>query len=182
VIDAELASLMRAAQAGDRTAYADLLKRLVPIVRRMASARYGRAVETDDVVQDVLLSLHTVRHTYDPRRPFMPWLAAIVRNRLIDAYRRRARIARIETPVAQIPETADGAAPNLHVERPGDPELLRRAIAELPPGQRRAVELLKLEELSLREASAVSGLSTTALKVAVHRGLKALRGRLSRRQ
>lgn len=181
MIDADLADLMRAAQAGDRAAYAELLKRLVPIIERMAAAKYGRSAETDDVVQDVLLSLHSVRRTYDPRRPFLPWLASIVRNRLIDAYRRRARIARIETPVAQISETADGAEPNLQEEGVGDRELLRRAIADLPPGQRRAVELLKLEELSLKEASAVSGLSTAALKVAVHRGLKALRGRLSNR-
>jgi RNA polymerase sigma factor (sigma-70 family) len=181
VIDADLESLMRAAQGGDRDAYAQLLKRLVPLIERMAVAKYGSALDTDDVVQDVLLSLHSVRRTYDPRRPFMPWLASIVRNRLIDAYRRKARIARIETPVAQIPETVDGAEPILQEQRTGDPELLRRAIADLPAGQRRAVELLKLEELSLKEASAVSGLSIAALKVAVHRGLKALRGRLASR-
>jgi len=173
---------MRSAQAGDRSAYTELLRRIVPIVARMAAARYGRFLEADDIVQDVLLSLHSVRHTYDTRRPFMPWLASIVRNRLVDAYRKRVRISRSETPVPEIPEILGREAASLEGEGRGDPELLESAIADLPAGQRRAVELLKLEELSLKEAAAVSGLSTAALKVAVHRGLKTLRWRLAERK
>lgn len=173
---------MRAAQAGDRHAYAKLLKTIVPIIRRMAVSRCGPGVEVDDVVQDVLLSVHSVRRTYDPRRPFNPWLASIVRARLIDAYRKRARIARHESSVAEIAETSDGARANPQREAASDNERLERAIADLPPGQRRAVRLLKLRELSLKEASAASGLSTTALKVAVHRALKTLRARLADRE
>lgn len=173
---------MRAAQAGDRHAYAQLLRAIVPIIRRMAVSRCGSGVELDDIVQDVLLSVHSVRRTYDPRRPFNPWLASIVRARVADAYRKRARIARHERSVAEIAETPDYPGANPQREGASEPEWLERAIADLPPGQRRAVRLLKLRELSLKEASAVSGLSTAALKVAVHRGLKTLRARLANRR
>lgn len=176
--NARLGHLMRAAQGGDAAAYAEILRLSVPIIARVVNARAHYGVETDDIVQDVLLALHSVRHTYDPDRPFIPWLAAITRHRLIDAYRRRARVSRNEVAVPELPETFSGDQANWDVDGPGDPELLQRAIAELPAGQRQAVELLKLKELSLKEASAASGVSIAALKVSVHRGLKALRQRL----
>lgn len=174
-----LGNLMRAAQGGDGHAYAEILRLSVPIIARVVNARPHFGLETDDVVQDVLLALHSVRHTYDPERPFIPWLASITRHRLIDAYRRRERIWRNEMAVPELPETFSGDQANWDVDGLGDPELLRRAIAELPAGQRQAVELLKLKELSLKEASAASGVSIAALKVAAHRGLKALRQRLA---
>ncbi len=177
--DAQLSALMRAAQTGDSGAYAELLRLSVPIIKRVAKSRSHFGLELDDIVQDVLVSLHSVRHTYDPDRPFTPWLASITRHRLVDAQRRRIRIDQNETAVPEIPETFSGTHPKSDMETQGDPELLKRAIAELPAGQRQAVELLKLKELSLKEASAATGMSVAALKVAVHRGLKALRLRLA---
>jgi len=174
-LDARLGTLMRAAQKGDVSAYAELLRLSVPLIKRVANSRRHFGLETDDIVQDVLMSLHSVRHTYDPDRPFTPWLASITRHRVVDAQRRRSRIDRNETAVPEIPETFSGDQANWDVEGRGDPELLKRAIEELPAGQRQAVELLKLKELSLKEASAASGMSIAALKVAVHRGLKTLR-------
>jgi RNA polymerase sigma-70 factor (ECF subfamily) len=176
--DAHLGDLMRAAQGGDQAAYARLLHEATPLIRRIVASRCGSGLDIDDVVQDVLMALHAVRHTYDSSRPFTPWLAAIARHRLVDAYRKRARVARNETAVPELPETFSPAHANAEMSTPGDPDLLRRAIAALPPGQRQAVELLKLRELSLKEAEAVSGMSIAALKVAVHRGLKTLRQRL----
>ncbi|MBI3676981.1 MAG: sigma-70 family RNA polymerase sigma factor [Proteobacteria bacterium] len=169
---------MKLAQAGDAAAYAEVLRRSLPIIARVVSSQRHYGLEINDVVQDVLLSLHSVRHTYDPDRPFVPWLASIARHRLIDAHRRHARVARNESAVPELPETFSSDDSKKGVESQGDPELLRRAIANLPAGQRQAVELLKLRELSLKEASAESGMSVAALKVAVHRGLKALRLRL----
>jgi len=177
-LDARLGTLMRAAQNGDTAAYSELLRHSVPIIVRVVNSRRHFGLDTDDIVQDVMMSLHSVRHTYDPDRDFTPWLASIARHRLIDAQRRRSRIAKNETAVPEIPETFSGDQANWDVDGQGDPELLRRAIADLPAGQRQAVELLKLKELSLKEASAASGMSIAALKVAVHRGLKALRLRL----
>jgi RNA polymerase sigma-70 factor (ECF subfamily) len=176
--DARLGGLMRAAQTGDQAAYAQLLRESIPLIRRIVAPRCGYGLEPDDVVQDVLMALHAVRHTYDTNRPFTPWLAAIARHRLVDAYRKKARVAQNETAVPELPETFSSAHANAETGTLGDPELLQRAIAALPAGQRQAVELLKLRELSLKEAEVVSGMSIAALKVAVHRGVKTLRQRL----
>lgn len=176
--DARLSALMRSVQAGDQAAYAELLRLSLPIITRVVRAQRYSGLETDDIVQDALLSLHSVRHTYDPDRPYTPWLASIVRHRLIDAHRRRIRITRNESPGPDIPETFSDEQANWDVDGKGDPELLKRAIEDLPTGQRNAVELLKLKQLTLKEASAASGMSIAALKVAVHRGLKTLRSRL----
>lgn len=176
--DAHLGALMKAAQAGDRVAYAELLEQAIPIITRIVISRRNRSLEVDDVVQDVLLSLHSVRHTYDSGRPFTPWLASITRHRLVDAYRKRVRVTQNEMSVPELPETFWGDDTNYWIEGVGDPELLQRAIEDLPAGQRQAVELLKLRELSLKEASAASGMSIAALKVAAHRALKTLRLRL----
>lgn len=172
--------LMRAAMKGDGAAYARLLKDIAPIIRRLARSRRLDGADAEDVVQEVLLSLHTVRHTYDPARPFMPWLLAIARHRVADSQRRQIRRGRNEVVVEVLPETSGEDRTNASEGVPGDPEALRRAIASLPSGQRQAVELLKLQELSLREASAASGMSVAALKVAMHRAMKVLRTVLNR--
>lgn len=166
---------MRAAQGGDQQAYRLLLAEVSVAVRRIVLRRWGRVADLDDLVQDILLSLHSVRHTYSPDRPLMPWLLAIVRNRMADAARRHARRSANEIPVEFLPETFSDDATNLTDAGLGDPELLRRAIADLPSGQRQAVEMLKLGEMSLKEASLASGQSVAALKVAMHRALKALK-------
>ncbi len=176
------AELMRAAQGGDGAAYHRLLAEIAPVVRRIALSRWGRFDAVDDLVQDVLLSVHAVRHTYDPGRPFLPWLLAIVRHRMADTARRHARRSANEVAVETMPETFSDAVTNpgttLGGDGPGDPDLLRRAIAGLPPGQRQAVDLLKMKEMSLKEAAAASGQSVAALKVAMHRALKALKAAL----
>jgi len=180
--DSQLQGLMRAAQNGDSFSYDRLLREVVPLVR--GAVRYKRsflpAADIEDLVQDVLLSLHAVRATYDPERPFLPWLMAIVRNRLADGGRRHARLSANEIAVDKLPETFSGADSNIQDEAFGDPEALRHAMARLPEGQRKALDLVKLREMSLKEASAASGMSVPALKVAVHRAIKALRGMLNK--
>jgi RNA polymerase sigma factor (sigma-70 family) len=175
---------MRAAQAGDASSYRELLELITPRVRQVVRRRRGftGADAIEDLVQDVLLSVHAVRATYDPARAFTPWLLAIVRHRLADQarryYRRRARelgaddagVTFDELPT-KIPEK----------EQYGDIGALDVAMSALPPGQRQAIELLKLKELSLKEASAVSGMSVGALKVATHRAMASLRRALGRK-
>jgi RNA polymerase sigma-70 factor (ECF subfamily) len=178
--DEMLAGLMRAAQGGDGRAYGRLLLDVTPVIRRAVGRRWS-GPDVEDIVQEVLLSLHGVRHTYDPARPFLPWLRAIIAHRIADFARRHARRAGHETPECAFEHGLPEVAEDSPEEAPGDPQLLGRALAELPEGQRRAVQLLKLEEKSLKEAAEATGMSVGALKVAVHRGIKTLRLKLTGR-
>jgi len=172
---------MRSAQDGDSAAYRQLLTEIAPLLRRFVrrQRQFLQPCDIEDLVQDILLSLHAVRATYDPGRPFLPWLLAIARNRMVDGTRRQMRRAANEVSVADYPETFSHEATNTMDAGYGDPEALKQAIAGLPRGQRRAIEMLKLREMSLKEAASASGMSVAALKVAVHRGTGTLRKMLS---
>jgi RNA polymerase sigma-70 factor, ECF subfamily len=170
--------LMAAAQDGDRAAYERLLREILPFLRALV-ARQHRADRAEEVVQEVLLTVHRVRHTYDPARPFRPWLAAIARRRSIDALRRHLRTERHEVFDATAYETFADPKANRAMEVSAATEGLGEAIAGLSPPQREAIELLKLRELSLSEAAGRSGRSIAALKVNVHRAIKSLRRRLT---
>jgi len=167
-------ALMVRAQDGDKAAYAALLRAMTPYLRSLAKRCGTHTADIEDAVQDILLAVHTTRHTYDPARPFGPWLTTIARRRLIDRMRARSRRAAREVGLEQSHETLPAPfAPD--ADRQADLPGMHRALASLPPGQRRVLELLKLSELSLKEASDVTGMSVGALKVATHRAIKALR-------
>ncbi len=134
---------------------------------------------TDDVVQDALLTVHRVRHTYEPGRPVKPWLAAIATRRAIDAMRRRGRIGAREVHNEAAYETF--ADPQANKQEAGDSaRALAQMTSGLSPAQKEALELVKLKELSLVEASAVSGQSVASLKVNIHRAIKKMRLSLSK--
>jgi RNA polymerase sigma-70 factor (ECF subfamily) len=177
LVDEQLRLLMRAAQNGDADAYRALLTAVTPRIRRIVHARRGflGTADTEDLVQDVLLSVHSVLATYDPSRPFMPWLMAIIRNRLVDAARRYGRQRAHEMHVDDVQVTFGQVAANTRDEGIGDLEALEQALRKLPAGQRLAIQLLKLQELSLKEAAATTGTTVTALKVATHRAMVSLR-------
>lgn len=172
--------LMLAAQKGDSVAYTQLLKEITPLVRRYVRWHQSRwsLAEIEDVVQDVLVSIHLSRATYDSKRPFRPWLLAIARNRIADARRRLSRRIANEIATDRLPETFSQADPNPSGEMCAEIQFMRRAIEDLSNRQRRAIELLKLQGLSLKEASAMTGMSVAALKVTVHRAMKSLRASL----
>ena len=173
------AAWMAAAQAGDRRAYERVLADSVGLIRAAARRQGVARDQLDDVVQETLLTVHRVRHTYDPTRSYDAWLAALAGRRAIDGLRRSGRRAHREVgdevAVALHPDEQDASTESERAQRA---RRLRAAIAELPPGQREAVEQLGLQELSLEEAAARTGRSTGALKVNLHRALKALRGRI----
>lgn len=179
--DERLGELLRAAQGGDAEAYAGLLREIAPRVRQIIARRRGTrtSADVDDLVQDVLLSVHVARASYDATRPFLPWLLAIVRNRLADGARRYARHTAREERVENLDVTFAELATNSSLESLGDVHALRHAVQALPQGQRDAIELLKLRELSLKEAAAVTGMTVGALKVATHRAIAALRRMLA---
>jgi RNA polymerase sigma factor (sigma-70 family) len=175
--DPQLGMLMQAAQAGDTRAYAELLKKIAPRLRQIISnqRRFLQPADVEDLVQEVLLSLHVVRQTYDPGRPFMPWMLAIMQNRLVDAARRHKRRSAREAEVERLPVTFAEETANIENEVYGDRKALTEAIEGLPPRQREAIEMLKLREMSLKEAAAASGTSVGALKVSVYRAMATLR-------
>ena len=166
--------LMARSQDGDRQAYRRLLQDVTPYLRSLASRYLKQPAEVEDAVQDVLLTVHMVRHAYDPERPFGPWLVAIANRRFIDRLRRETRIVAREIALSAEHETFPEPPTNLPLEMT-EQAALHAAIDRLPVEQRQAVKLLKLNEMSLKEASAVSGRSIAALKVATHRAIKNLR-------
>ncbi len=172
--------LMARAQDGDAVAYRRLLEEIAPYLRSLAAKWFRSADEIEDAMQDALLTIHAIRHTYDPARPFGPWLAAVAKRRFIDRIRRSGRRSARETPLTAEHETFP-ATPANSVSEMVERHALGWALSRLPAGQRQAIELLKLKEMSLKEAAATTGLSVAALKVATHRGLKALRKLLASR-
>ena len=170
---------MARAQEGDGQAYRRLLEEIVPYLRALVGRRHRDVRDVEDTVQDILLTVHAIRHTYDPTRPFAPWLVAIAHRRATDRLRQQGRARARDAVLKAEHETFGKPLANIEETR-SEERALHRAVESLPPGQRRAVTLLKLREMSLREAAEVSGMSTTALKVALHRALKNLRRMLGR--
>ncbi len=179
--ETRLALLMRSAQDGDGGAYQALLRDCVPVIAAVARARGVATDRVDDVVQETLITVHRVRATYDPRRPFLPWLRAIAERRAIDALRRHGRAAArvVHDPAAYEAHADPGADATALADRQRRRQALQAAVAGLPPGQRQAVERLALGEQSLDEASAATGRNKVALKVNLHRAIRALRLRMA---
>jgi RNA polymerase sigma-70 factor, ECF subfamily len=167
--------LMSAGNDGDHTAYDRLVREIVPFVRALVTHRRYHPDGVEDVIQNVLLSVHRVRHTYDHRRPFSSWLAVIAHRRSIDMLRKQRRIATAEISDDFAYETFADPAAALALERGERAAILSSAIAGLPASQRQALELVKLREVSLAEASRATGKSVAALKVNVHRAITSLR-------
>jgi RNA polymerase sigma factor (sigma-70 family) len=171
---------MAAAQAGDASAYADLLRECVPIIAAVARRCGVPADRVDDAVQDVLLTVHRARAAYDPGRPFDAWLKVIAERRSIDLLRRTRRQGGREFFAPQaIENTVDTSAdPGRGLEHADAAGQIGRAVAALPARQREAVHQLIFEERSLADAAEATGRSTGSLKVNLHRALKTLRGKL----
>jgi RNA polymerase sigma factor (sigma-70 family) len=164
--DPMLAQLMRKAQAGDKQAYLAVLQHAQNWLQRFFAGRIAPHL-VDDLVQDTLLSVHHKRATFDPDRPFLPWLAAIARYRWIDHlrsfYRHTLEELDSDHPSDAIFDSAIFAQISID-----------RMMAQLSPAQSTAIRLVKLDGLSIREASARSGQSEAAIKTNIHRGLKSL--------
>ena len=178
--DLRWSRLMAAAQAGDRRAYEDLLRECLPLLRQICRARLRDATEAEDAVQDTLLTIHRARASYDASRPFRPWLVAITERRALDRIRARGRRSGREAALdlaADLPAPTGSADAALDADRAA--AKLRDAVQDLPQSQRTALGLTKLQDMSLQEASARSGMSIGAIKVATHRAMQTLRRRLT---
>ena len=163
--DEEWSSLMAAAQRGDSGCYRRLLGDLQPWLRRYFARRLPPAV-VDDAVQDTLIAIHEKRHTFDPARPFGPWLAAIARYKWIDRLRALKRMA--AEPLGDDLATADHGSAVLSAT------ILNQLLGGLKPAQADAIRLVKIQGFSIEEAAARTGQSTSLVKVNIHRGLARL--------
>lgn len=161
-----LAQLMRQSQQGDKRAYTVLLDECAAWLQRYFRRRVPPH-QLDDLVQDVLLALHRKRDSWDAARAFLPWLAAIARYRWVDHLRKVYRTEADQLEDWDAPEESSEEAVLARLS-------LERLFVHLPEKQAEAIELVKIEGLSIAEASAKSGQSESLVKVNIHRGLKKL--------
>lgn len=169
-----MAALLRAAIGGDEKAYAMFLTRVAARVRAFVRGRTARSgVDAEDVVQETLLAIHTKRHTWITNAPVLPWVNAIARHKLVDAFRRNGR--RMEVDLGDLAETL--AQPEAETVSDRD---IGRALSGLTPGQRAVVAAISVEGYSISETARRLGMNEIAVRVALHRGLKAIARRFGR--
>lgn len=163
------------AQKGDADAYRALLTAIVPVIRRSVRGKLPTPDAADDVVQDILLSVHKALHTYNPARPFLPWLSSIVSFRRADFLRQhyamhdntRISLDDPDTPNYLISEESSGSLKDIE-----------EAFDDLPDKQKKVVELMKIKGYSAEEVAQKTGLSVSDVKVSAHRALAKLRDKL----
>lgn len=160
-----LGQLMRLSLNGDRLAYTTLLKECERWLKRFYARRVPPC-NLDDLVQETLMSLHRKHASYDPERPFLPWLAAIARYRWVDHLR---KVYRQDETELNEDLTADPQAHPVAAK-----VSLERLLSMLPAKQAQVIEMVKIEGLSIAEASAATGQTEALVKVNIHRGLKKL--------
>lgn len=164
---------MVAAQAGDSAAYRTLLGELDLVLRSYLPRLLGESSLLEDAVQEALIAVHKARHTYDPRRPFRPWFLAIARHKAIDQLRRGRNPALQGASQHEEQEQVEPGAEN----RPGAALEVARMLSGLPGTFREAIVLTKLQGRTVEEAAAHEGVSATAMRSRVARGMRLLRRR-----
>jgi RNA polymerase sigma factor (sigma-70 family) len=172
VREEEWASLMRAGMAGDAIAYRQFLRSVTPHLRAVTHAcqrSFGAGEgDVEDVVQEVLLAVHLKSGTWDTSRPISPWLAAIVRNKLIDMLRRRGR--HVHVPIEDVTETlaAEESCDGLQALE------IDGFLRQLKPRQRDIVQSISVDGSSIRETASRFQMTEGAVRVTLHRALKTL--------
>jgi RNA polymerase sigma-70 factor (ECF subfamily) len=174
--EARLRSLMIGAQRGDAGAYSEFLRELASVLRAFFRRRLTKLPdEVEDLVQETMLAVHNKRHTYDPGQPVTAWMYAIARYKLIDFLRARVSRESLHEPLddecAELASDADLATQEARRD-------LHVLLALLPDKQRLPIQYVKLEGLSVAQAAKLTGLSESAVKIGVYRGLRLLAARL----
>lgn len=162
--DDEARRLMASAQRGDRGAYRSLLDGSRDWLLRYFARRIAPQM-VEDLVQETLLSLHSKRATYDPSRPFYPWIAAIARYRWVDALRKLTRCDELNESSAAAASEEDAVLSRLSLDG---------LLARIPPSQANAILLTRINGRSVAETARITGQSESLVKVNVHRGLRKL--------
>ena len=165
-----LRNLMVLGNAGDTAAYHAFLKELSAHLRAFFRRRLIRLPdEAEDLVQETLLAVHNCRHTYDPGQPLTAWIHAIARYKLADMLRRRAGHEALNDPLAD----EDDVLVSADMQATDARRDVAMLLAQLPDRQRLPIQYVKLDGLTVAEAARLTGMSEAAVKIGMHRGLKA---------
>lgn len=163
---------MQLAQQGDGRAYDAFLKSLATIAKAVVTRKIGKQGDVEDVVQEIILSVHKARHTYDPARPIMPWLGSIIHYRLTDWM--RSHYARQEQKHVPIDEVLAFLAMDV-TDHVAENEYIHKAMEMLNATQQRVLEAMYMQDLSVAQTAQKLNMSVSAVKVTAHRAYKKLR-------
>ena len=167
------ARLMERAQGGDRDAFHILFKDVGPLITRFLRRRLSDNTEIEDICQEAMIAVYRSRHTYEPERPFEPWLFAIVRKVSGEHFRRERQRLGFQVLVDELPEICCQGGTSQDLE-------MREALGQLSPTQMEALSLTKVTGLSVAEAARRTGTSVGSMKVRVHRAYESLKRSLLR--
>jgi RNA polymerase sigma-70 factor (ECF subfamily) len=166
-----LRSLLARGLTGDEPAYRTFLAELATHLRSWLRGRLARLPqEIEDLLQEILLAVHNQRHTYDPKQPLKPWVHAIARYKIIDLLRRRSRNEMLNDPLDDEDQLFVGVSGDAAEARYD----LAKLLDELPDRQRLPILYVKVEGASVADTAKRTGMSESAVKVGIHRGLKTL--------
>ncbi len=173
----DLESLMKQSQAGDQHAYAALLQKTARLLRPFLMKRLSFTSDVDDVLQEILISIHKARHTYDGNRPYTPWVYAIAHFRLQDYLRthyadqlhQAIDVDTLENNLSQPVTESDMTYESIHVE-----------VQKLPEKQATILQLMHQDGYTAKEVAEKIGMKESAVKVAAHRAYKILKKTLQR--
>jgi RNA polymerase sigma-70 factor (ECF subfamily) len=172
-----LEELMKQSLNGDQRAYAELLQASARMLRPLLSRRLSHANEVDDLMQEILISIHKARHTFDGNRPYKPWAWAIAKFRLQDYW--RAHYADQLRHALDL-DDLEKSLPDVVTESSINYESIQAEVEKLPEKQAAILQLMHRDGYTAREAAQKLGMNESAVKVAAHRAYKVLRGRLDK--
>lgn len=172
--DEQLRKLLSMAQDGDRLSYELFLKELSAELRPFLMRQIQASEKVEDVLQEILISVHKAKHTYDPAKPIAPWVYAIARNRMMDFFRSFRSRQKMEFSIVEGMEleNKEDFDPVNESDQLGRVET---ALRKLPWIQRQIIQLLKIEEKSVKDVAADLQMSEGAVKMTASRGYKAIR-------
>ncbi len=166
----EFTELLRAGIGGDKVSYARFLTEISPLLRRMIQVKVP-ASDAEDVLQEVLISIHKARHTYDGKRPVMPWLAAITHFRVTDYLRKHYASMKHQTiDIEDVKEFLSNVTQN-----DTSPEGIEELLKDVPEKQKRILIMMHVEGFTARQVGEQLNMNESAVKVAAHRALKKIR-------
>lgn len=165
--------MLKKAVDGDSGAYKDFLKLASQVIRRIIGGKIFNEAEIDDVLQEVLISIHKARHTYDFNRRLMPWIYSIINFRVADHLRREYGEKIFEK--VQIDDEALQIEDNSVTDSYTDNEYIEKAIKELKDKQQKVIRLMYFEDMSVKQVAEKLMISEADVKTSAHRAYKILR-------